>query len=334
MAANVTAPAAAAPAIPFVIFDGLLEQTYGILLAGTFVSCCLFGVISLQVFLYYTRLGRARDPIFLRLLPAFLIIVEFVHQVLLCVAIYKILINNFGNEGVAVLIVPELFIAGFLQGFCALSAHLFYTYRIAKFSKGLWIVPCLTIPLTLTQLGFTFANNALTLIHRDIAYLATITYTVYVTHGINVFLDLFFVVAMIMLLTRERQSFRPTQLMIHRLMVLIINTGLITALATLLTIIFVGAEPATFVYAFFNILISPLYGNSIMANLNSRDYIRGDVNGSAGTIELSAIQLATHNNTTRGTGSVTTVQEDCSFADGVKISKATVTSDDFHYPVN
>ena len=33
-------------------------------------------------------------------------IMEFPHQVLLCVAVYKVVINNFGNEGVAVLIVP------------------------------------------------------------------------------------------------------------------------------------------------------------------------------------------------------------------------------------
>lgn len=51
MAANgtVTPPTAAAPAIPFVIFDHLLTQTYGILLASIFVSCVLFGVVSLQV---------------------------------------------------------------------------------------------------------------------------------------------------------------------------------------------------------------------------------------------------------------------------------------------
>ena len=31
---------------------------------------------------------------------------EFTHQVLLCVAVYKIVIDNFGNEGIATLIIP------------------------------------------------------------------------------------------------------------------------------------------------------------------------------------------------------------------------------------
>jgi len=216
-----------------------------------------------------------QDPLLMRGLPAFLLVMEFIHQMLLCVAVYKIVINNFGNQGVAVLIIPELFIASFFQGFCAISAQLFYTYRIWKFSNKFWIVPCITIPLMLTQLGFTFANNALTLIHRDIAYLQTITYTVYVVHSVNVFLDLFFVIVMAFLLSKERQVFKYTQTMVHRLLVLTVNTGLMTTIATALTIVFVAAQPDTFVYAFFNVLVSSLYGNSVMANLNSRDYVRG-----------------------------------------------------------
>ncbi|KAJ7756411.1 hypothetical protein DFH07DRAFT_959065 [Mycena maculata] len=261
------------PSIPFVVFDSLLAETYGVLFAGVFVSCVLFGVVALQVFLYYTKKGT--DPIVMRTLPGFLITMEFIHQFLLCVAVYKVVINNFGSEGVATLIVPELFIASFFQGFCATSAHLFYTYRIWKFNKGNWFVPCITIPLTLTQLGFTCANNALTLIHRDIAYLHTITWTVYATHGVNVFLDIFFVTAMVLLLSKEKDVFAAqTQSMIRRLNMMIINTGLITTISTILTIIFVGVQPATFTYAFFNILVSPLYGNSVMANLNSREYVR------------------------------------------------------------
>jgi len=275
------------PAIPYVIFDGLLAQTYGVLLAGIFVSSALFGVVALQIFLYYTK--KAKDPILMRVLPAFLLIMEFIHQVLLCVAVYKIVINNFGNEGVAVLIVPELFIASFFQGICATSAHLFYTYRICKFRKGLWIVPCLTIPLTLTQFGFTFANNGLTLVHRNIAYLQTITFTVYATHGVNVFLDLFFVIAMVILLSREIKVYAETHSMVRRHTMMVINTGLITTIATMLTIIFVAVQPATFTYAFFNILVSGLYANSVMANLNSREYIRGrrtDITATSG-VELN-----------------------------------------------
>ncbi|KAJ7142151.1 hypothetical protein C8R43DRAFT_1238245 [Mycena crocata] len=312
------------PPIPFPIFNGLLAQTYGVFLAAVFVSCGLFGVVALQVFIYYMK--KNKDPTLLRALPAFLIVMEFVHQVLLCVGAYKIVINNFGNEGVATLIVPELFVASFFQAFCATSAHLFYTYRIWKFRKGLWIVPCLTIPLTMTQFGFTYANNALALIHNDVAYLQTITYTVYATHGVNVFLDLFFVIAMVILLSKEQDVFTQTRTMIRRLTMLVINTGLITTVATLLTIIFVGVQPATFTYVFFNSLVSPLYGNSVMANLNSRDYVRGRRDHVTGTASLELNAWNINNNTSRPT-LPTTQGADTKVGDGKGLEGVTVSQD-------
>lgn len=38
-----------APPIPFAIFDNLLTQTYGVLLAGIYVGCVLLGILVLQV---------------------------------------------------------------------------------------------------------------------------------------------------------------------------------------------------------------------------------------------------------------------------------------------
>jgi len=319
--------ASALPLIPLPTFQYLLTQTYGILLIGTFVTCVLFGVVCLQIFLYYAKLTK--DPIMLRSLPAFLVTMEFIHQILLCIALYKILINNFGNESVAIIIVPELFIASFFQGVIAFSAHLFYTYRIWRFSNGLWIVPCVTIPLTTVQLAMTFVNNILTLIHKDIAYIQTIAWTVYTTHGVNVFLDVFFVVAMIWLLKKERNSFSHTNSMIDRLIVLVVNTGLATAISTILTIIFVGALPNTFVYAFFNLLISPLYGNSVMANLNSRDYIRGQNHHESG-LELSGIQFGSRRDDVSGSKTrMDSQQIPHKDVDGVTISKNTLTSQDY-----
>jgi len=226
---------------------------------------------------------------------------EFIRQVLLCVAVYKIVINDFGNQGVATLVIPELFIPTIFQGFCAASAQFFYMYRIWKFSDKLWMVSCITVPLILVQLGFTIANVALTLIHPDIVYIQTISYTVYVVHAVNVFLDFFFVIVMVVLLTKEQQAFKQTQTMVHRLLVLTINTGLITTIATVLTIISIAVKPDTFIYALFSILVSLLYGNSVMANLNSRAYVRG---GQADYVFGSSIQLST--NPSFGLGSSTT----------------------------
>lgn len=126
------------------------------------------------------------------------------------------------------------------------------------------------------------------------------------------------------LLYRERNgSFKRTNSMINRLMVLTINTGLATAVCTLLLIIFVrpsdlkpsiyysydlqlSVQKNVLTYVFFNFLISPLYCNSVMANLNSRDYIRGAHSGGGGInfssgysnpVELGSLRIASNKNT-------------------------------------
>jgi len=262
-----------ADAIPLPEFQHLFAGLYGVQLAGVFVSCAFYGASGLQTFLYY--MSEPKDPLWLKLLPAWLILAETCHQALACVAIYKIVINNFGNEGVILILTPELFIATLFQGFVTFSAHLFYIYRIWKFGKKSILIPLICIPLTTVQLGMTLGNNSAVLRHSSPAFLTSIIWTTYVTHAINVFLDFSFVVAMIWLLNLEKRSpFRKTNRLINRLIVLTINTGLATATATFLTIVLLAASPNTLIYAFFNYLISPLYCNSVLANLNSRQFLR------------------------------------------------------------
>jgi len=220
--------------------------------------------------------SEPKDPLWLKALPAWLILIETSHQALACVAIYKIVINNFGNEGVIAILTPELFISTLFQGFVAFSAHLFYIYRIWKFGKRLIIVPLICIPLTTVQLGMTLGNNSAVLKHKSPEFLSSIIWTTYVTHAINVFLDFAFVIAMIWLLSQEKRSpFSKTNRLINRLIILTINTGFATATATFLTIVLLAASPNTLIYVFFNYLISPLYCNSVLANLNSRAFVRG-----------------------------------------------------------
>jgi len=272
--------------IPLPKFVYIFGNVYGVQLAGVYVSCALYGVSCLQVFMYY--MSRAKDPPFLAALPGWLILVETIHQALLCVAIYKICIDNFGNENVLNLVIPELFISTFFQGLVTFSAHLFYIFRIWKFSKKNIFVPLICIPLTTLQLGMTFANNAYVLKEGEPTAVNTIIWTTYITHAVNVFLDFVFVVAMTYLLHEEKKTrFRSTNRLINRLIIYSINTGLATTTATLLTIILLATAPNTLIYGFFDFLISPLYVNSVLANLNSREYIRGDASAQVSTLDFT-----------------------------------------------
>jgi len=281
---NATDPAP----LPESVFNPIFADLYGIQLAGIFASCALYGASALQVFIYY--ISKPKDKWALKILPAWLIIAETIHQFLLCVALYKIVINNFGNQGVVNVIVPELFVGTIFQGFVTFSAQLFYIYRIYAFSARLKLFPVVTLPLTTLQLGLTLANNSLALKHGDPAFLNSIIWTTYGTHAINTFLDFLFVLAMLYLLSKENILFVKHNGMAQRFTVVVVNTGFLTTVATLLTIVLLKVKPNTLIYAFFNFLISPLYCNSVMANLNSRDYIRGPPAATTSAMELQFTQ--------------------------------------------
>jgi len=257
--------------------ESAFEGLYGTQLAGTFAACVLYGVLALQVFIYY--MAGPKDPFLLKSLPGWLFILETVHQFVYCVGIYKAAVINFGNPGIITLGIRELFVSTMFQGWITVSAHTFYIYRIWKFGSRPWIVPIICFPLTMTSLGLLLTGNTE-------GYLYGVTgapsadprhqWLTYSVHAINLFLDTVFASAMVWLLKKHGSSaFEKTSHMVNRLIILIINTGLATAVVTLATILLLRAQEHSLNFVLLNVLISPLYCNCVLANLNSRDYVRG-----------------------------------------------------------
>jgi len=242
-------------------------------MASTFIACALYGVLGLQVFIYY--MNNPKDPFLLKLLPLWLLILETIHQFVYCVGIYKVSVNHFGDANVFIINFKEGWIATIFQGFISISAHMFFIFRIWMFGQKKWIVPAICIPLTCFQLALVLADN-ISGYMSGLAILPSQVWITYTAHSVNIFLDTIFVVAMIWLLKRDPYSaYKITKSTTNRMLILVINTGFATTIATLLTIVLLRVQPNTLTYVFFNILVSPLYCNSVVANLNSREYLRG-----------------------------------------------------------
>ncbi|KAF8890480.1 hypothetical protein BD779DRAFT_1671412 [Infundibulicybe gibba] len=73
----------------------------------------------------------------------------------------------------------------------------------------------------------------------------------------------------------EGSSITQTNSMIHRLILFSINTGIWTALVGIATITMVIVYPNNFIYVGFYFILSPMYCNSLLANLNARTYLKG-----------------------------------------------------------
>ncbi|KAF5354606.1 hypothetical protein D9757_009582 [Collybiopsis confluens] len=85
--------------------------------------------------------------------------------------------------------------------------------------------------------------------------------------------DLVLALGMTYMLTKRSTNFDGSTRSLRLLAVLSINSGLWTAVFAILSIVLFLAFPSNVLYAIFDFGISPLYCNTLLANLNARNFV-------------------------------------------------------------
>lgn len=253
-------------------FADALNLEWGIDLVSVFVGCALWGISCTQAFLYYS--SNYNDRFLLRLLPLYLWVLDTVHQAILCVGLYRYLVKGFGDPNILTLARPELLYSLVPQIFVINASQIFFAYRIGRFSGYLWPVMLCVIPLSLAQMAVSLFFMIRGLLLPTIENLVSITWTTYAVHSINSAQDIFFAATLIYLLSKANNAVTSTNKTMTRILIVSVNTGLITAIIGVLTIITLAARPTTQIYASLNFLLCSLYTNSVLANMNARSFIR------------------------------------------------------------
>ncbi|KIK53618.1 hypothetical protein GYMLUDRAFT_117137, partial [Collybiopsis luxurians FD-317 M1] len=71
-----------------------LNQTFGAFLIGAFFSAMLYGVTCIQIFYYFNRYN---DNVWLKIFVLILWVLETLHSIFACHAIYYFVIINYAN---------------------------------------------------------------------------------------------------------------------------------------------------------------------------------------------------------------------------------------------
>ncbi|KIJ53117.1 hypothetical protein M422DRAFT_242229 [Sphaerobolus stellatus SS14] len=77
------------------------------------------------------------------------------------------------------------------------------------------------------------------------------------------------------LFKQGKAAFFETDRMLFRLTIVIINTGLWTAIFAILDLAMSAGFPGTFLFALFDQPLCSVYMNTFLGNLNARHYIKG-----------------------------------------------------------
>ncbi|THH21273.1 hypothetical protein EW146_g254 [Bondarzewia mesenterica] len=253
-----------------------LTSTSGALLFGSFLSCVVWGASSFQTFLYF--MNYESDPTSLKVMVSVLWVLDTANEILVLKSNWLILILEYGRISNLTVSQPELMHHTWVEAMVVFAVQSYFIRRIYLFTKKKWLFPaCLVILSSWQLIG--------TVVYQIIGYgrpLATLSTQREVginmsLRGAAVVVDVAVTISMVYLLVRQdAPSIGRSKRMIHRLLLITINSGMTTAIVASIVLILLAAQPDNLYYCMAELLLCSLYFSTFLANLNARRFVTGD----------------------------------------------------------
>jgi len=262
-------------------------------LIGVVVSAALYGVTCIQTWYYYGRYPQ--DPWHIKLLVAAVLISDSCHQALISHTVYTYLVTEFGVPDALGKIVWSLIVEVFFNGFTALFVQSFLAMRVYRLSNKSWLATGAVMILVTGEFILVLAYAFQALHFKTFAQLATLKSLSMSVNAVAAAGDVLIAAFLCTLLQRSRTGFRRSDTMINKLMVFSINTGLLTSICAVASLISIAAWPGTFIYIAFYFCLGRLYCNSLLATLNARKSLRaGESRSDEMSLSLQGVQQKTN----------------------------------------
>ncbi|KAI0808231.1 hypothetical protein C8Q74DRAFT_122555 [Fomes fomentarius] len=244
-----------------------LDNTFGAMLIGTFVGLIQYGWTAHQCYRYFRVYSE--DTWRLKCLVTSILTLETLHSMLCIHICYYYLTTNYSNPGALEEGVWSINLLGACTGVVMLVSQMFFLRRVYMIGRRVRPLVAFCAVLLLVELGFAIAVTADTFLHStlhtdDQAWMNSTGV------GTAALADTLLTAALIYSLHQSRTGVKRTDGLIDILILYSINTGLVTGIFNTLSFIFAIAMPDTLIYAGIDIVATKLYGNSLMAVLNSR----------------------------------------------------------------
>jgi len=253
------------------------------------VAAVLYGVTCVQALYYYTH---QNDGWYLQLSVTAVVIFDTIHQALITHTVYTYTITDWGNPDQLQLIVWSLLVEVIFTGLTALIVQGFLTMRIWRLSNRNIYITGTSVILIIGGFVTLIVYVARALQFVTLSSLERVKGESISVNVLGAAADLFIAGMLCSLLNVSRTGFRRSDAIINRLILFTVNTGLLTSLCALASLISILAAPNTYIYIAFFFCLGRLYTNSLLASLNARKVLaRVNNRSSEGTTSLSLRDL-------------------------------------------
>lgn len=248
----------------------------GPLLLGYQFDWALYGVLAVQTYVYYQ--SNKPDTRLIKSLVYGLMIVETLQIIVATHDSFNELVYSWGNEESLVQLYLTWLTVPILTGLTSCVIQCFYAWRIYILSKSKVISGSIVL-ISLMQCAAALGEAAECLIIKDVPKTQVDTFkTTIVWLGGTAACDIIICCAMVYYLAKGRRGFSNTDTMLKKLITLIVETGMATAIVAILELTMFLKFKNNFFHIVPALILSKLYSNSLLVLLNSRHSIKASQN--------------------------------------------------------
>ncbi|KAJ7055069.1 hypothetical protein C8F01DRAFT_1373985 [Mycena amicta] len=272
----------------------LQTQAIGPLEIGALLAFALFGVTTSQYYTYFCRFPN--DSRKLKFFVCLIWLCETTHVVAVGHAVYTSSVLDYNRPEGLIYVPTSILVSFFANRLNSAFIQAFFGLRIYRLDCKPYykLVPFVIWILAAAQFVLAFSPVVAVAHPGPIALIDFLTeenWSVYSTLSISIACDFLVVVGLVYCLWRRRVfAQNSTLVIVDKLIAWTIETGLITSTAVILELILFCTNAFNWHWLAIDCLLSGLFSNTLLANLNSRATLRAIDQPSA--IDFS-VQLST-----------------------------------------
>lgn len=253
-----------------------IGNTFGALFIGATLAAFLWGISNIQTLLYF-QTHRGTGITFFKLVVILFWIFDALHLAFIVHCIYYYLVRNHANMGALTEIVWSFKLQVIFYALITNSVHALYVHRLWIVSKGrsraLPITVCIIVALAL---GVDIALVWVLYRCHLFSDLTRAEWAAYTALGTITVVDILIASSLWYLLATSRTGFSSMHSFANKFMSYTVNTGCITSIGSMATMITCAVMPNNFIFLGIGFLVAKLYVNSFLTLLNAQYYLEGN----------------------------------------------------------
>ncbi|KAI0694306.1 hypothetical protein C8T65DRAFT_57029 [Cerioporus squamosus] len=254
-----------------------LDNTFGAVLIGTFIALILYGLTLHQSYRYFRMYPG--DPKILKSLVVVVLVLETLTSIMTMHSCYYYLVTNYFDPRALLRGTWSINAMPLVAGFVMTASQSFFARRVYIMGVRYRIVVGVAVILCVLELGFFGAATAEAFIIPSFQGFKHVTWLVSTGSTMAVTADILLTIALIHILRRSRTGVKRTDSMLDVMIMYSINTGFLTGVFNLLSLLFAFTRPGDLIYIGFGIPGTKMYANTLMAALNSRKSLAAKCSG-------------------------------------------------------